>query len=132
MSASLTSSTGCINVFWHEGMLSHDTGHGVFDTGIDPGLFEVLEKHPENSDRVKNMVSILKKGPISPYISWHSGRPATVPDLLTFHSQGTLFSFNNIIFFTDFIYFCYNCFGIEQDAKNLGMGCQILEQDFIF
>lgn len=88
-----TSSTGCINVFWHEGMLSHDTGLGVFDTGMDPGFLEVLEKHPENSDRVRNMVSILKRGPISPYISWHSGRPANIPELLSFHSQGSLLSF---------------------------------------
>ncbi|XVF19633.1 hypothetical protein REPUB_Repub11eG0127400 [Reevesia pubescens] len=83
-----SSSTGCVNVFWHEGMLSHDTGLGVFDTGMDPGFLEVLEKHPENSDRVRNIVSILKRGPISPYISWHSGRPANIPELLSFHSQG--------------------------------------------
>ncbi|KAK6235264.1 Histone deacetylase domain - like 10 [Theobroma cacao] len=83
-----TSSTGCIHVFWHEGMLRHDTGRGVFDTGIDPGFLEVLEKHPENSDRVRNIVSILKRGPISPHVSWHTGRPANIPELLSFHSQG--------------------------------------------
>ncbi|KAK6926515.1 Histone deacetylase domain [Dillenia turbinata] len=76
-----------IHVFWHEGMLNHDTGIGIFDTGTDPGFLDVLEKHPENSDRIRNMVSILKRGPISPYISWHSGRSATVPELLTFHSS---------------------------------------------
>ncbi|OVA07148.1 Histone deacetylase superfamily [Macleaya cordata] len=75
-----------IDVFWHEGMLKHDTGTGVFDTLIDPGFLEVLEKHPENSDRVKNIVSILKKGPISPYISWKPGRFASIPELLSFHS----------------------------------------------
>lgn len=73
-------------MFWDDGMLNHDTGKGVFDTGIDPGFLEVLEKHPENADRIKNMVSILKRGPISPYISWHAGIPAQIPQLLSFHT----------------------------------------------
>ncbi|TYH93594.1 hypothetical protein ES332_A13G264300v1 [Gossypium tomentosum] len=81
-------STSCrINVFWRDGMLNHDTGKGVFDTGMNPGFLEVLEKHPENSDRIRNIVSILSKGPISSYISWHSGSPATIHQLLSFHSQ---------------------------------------------
>lgn len=67
-------------------MLNHDTGKGVFDTGFDPGFLEVLEKHPENSDRIKNMVSILNRGPISPHISWHSGISAQIPQLLSFHT----------------------------------------------
>ncbi|XP_028776307.1 histone deacetylase 8-like [Neltuma alba] len=75
-----------IDVFWHEGMLKHDTGNGVFDSGMDPGFLEVLEKHPENSDRIRNMVSILKRGPISPFISWHLGSPARLPQLLSFHT----------------------------------------------
>jgi hypothetical protein len=77
-----------IDVFWHEGMLNHDTGSGVFDSGVDPGFLDVLEKHPENPDRLKNMLSILRRGPISPHISWHSGTPALVPQLLSFHTQG--------------------------------------------
>ncbi|GLT63925.1 hypothetical protein SLA2020_364510 [Shorea laevis] len=87
MSASPTPSCGCINVFWDDGMLSHDTGRGVFHSGVKPTFLDVLEKHPENSDRVKNMVSILKRGPISSYISWHSGRSALLPELLSFHTQ---------------------------------------------
>lgn len=75
-----------IDVFWHEGMLRHDTGCGVFDTGFDPGFLDVLEKHPENSDRLKNVVSILKRGPISPHVSWHLGRPALIPELFSFHT----------------------------------------------
>ncbi|WVZ00918.1 hypothetical protein V8G54_026987 [Vigna mungo] len=77
-----------IDVFWDEGMLKHDTGIGVFDTGMEVGFLEVLEKHPENSDRVRNMVSILKKGPIAPYISWNSGRSALISELLSFHTPG--------------------------------------------
>lgn len=77
-----------VHVFWHEGMLKHDTGRGVFDTGMDPGFLDVLENHPENPDRVKNIVSILKRGPISPLVSWHQGRPALISELLSFHTQG--------------------------------------------
>ncbi|KAL0370222.1 UNVERIFIED_CONTAM: Histone deacetylase 8 [Sesamum angustifolium] len=76
-----------VDVFWHEGMLKHDTGCGVFDTGMDPGFLDVLENHPENSDRVKNMVSILKRGPIAPFVSWHQGRRALIAELLSFHTQ---------------------------------------------
>ncbi|KAK6138160.1 hypothetical protein DH2020_028096 [Rehmannia glutinosa] len=76
-----------LHVFWHEGMLKHDKGRGVFDTGMDPGFLDVLENHPENSDRVKNMVSILKRGPIAPFVSWHQGRPALISELLSFHTQ---------------------------------------------
>ncbi|GMN65761.1 hypothetical protein TIFTF001_034837 [Ficus carica] len=86
MAASAASTAGTIAVFWHEGMLGHDTGNGVFDTGEDPSFLDVLEKHPENSDRVKNMLSILRRGPISPFISWHSGRSALLSELLSFHS----------------------------------------------
>ncbi|MQL84726.1 hypothetical protein Taro_017238 [Colocasia esculenta] len=76
-----------IHVFWDEGMLDHDAGIGVFDTGFDPGFLDVLEKHPENSDRVRNMVSILRRGPIAPYISWKPGRPAHTSELLSFHTR---------------------------------------------
>ncbi|KAD7477685.1 hypothetical protein E3N88_00821 [Mikania micrantha] len=82
-----SATSGHINVFWDDGMLDHHTGDGVFDSGIDPGFLDVLEKHPENADRIRNMVSILKRGPISPYISWHSPTPATISDLLSFHTQ---------------------------------------------
>ncbi|WJX69018.1 Histone deacetylase 8 [Trifolium repens] len=84
--SSKSSSANKIDVFWHEGMLNHDTGKGVFDTGIDPGFLDVLEKHPENSDRIKNMVFILKKGPISPHVSWNNGRPALITELYSFHT----------------------------------------------
>lgn len=80
-------STERVHVFWEEGMLKHDAGSGVFDTGMDPGFLDVLEKHPENSDRLKNMLSILQRAPISPFISWHPGRPALLSELLSFHTQ---------------------------------------------
>ncbi|XP_057782030.1 histone deacetylase 8 [Salvia miltiorrhiza] len=76
-----------IHVFWEEGMLRHDAGRGVFDSGLDPGFLDVLEAHPENAGRVKNMVSILKRGPIAPFLSWHQGRRALISELLSFHTQ---------------------------------------------
>lgn len=42
---------------------------------------------PENADRVRNMVSILRRGPIAHFLSWHSGRPAHASELLSFHSS---------------------------------------------
>lgn len=87
--------TDRIDVFWDEGMLNHDSGNGVFDSGMDPGFLDVLDKHPENSDRVKNMVSILKRGPISPYISWLPGRQALLSELLSFHSPGNWIHFGS-------------------------------------
>lgn len=98
---------GRIHVFWHEGMLEHDTGKGVFDTGIDPGFLDVLEKHPENSDRVKNMLSILKKGPISPFLSWHSGRPALISELHSFHTTGKLITHQPHLSFVYFTFFLF-------------------------
>ncbi|KAL4578576.1 hypothetical protein LXL04_014701 [Taraxacum kok-saghyz] len=86
-SSSSSSPRNGIDVFWDDCMLDHDTGAGVFDTGMDPGFLDVLEKHPENSDRIRNMLSILKRGPISPFISWHPSRPALVSELLSFHSR---------------------------------------------
>lgn len=91
-----TAPTDRIDVFWDSGMLNHNSGNGVFYTGMDPGFLDVLEKHPENSDRVKNMVSILKRGPISPYISWLPGRPALLSELLSFHSSGIWIHFESI------------------------------------
>lgn len=75
-----------LHVFWHPGMLQHDLGRGVFDSFLDPGFLDVLDLHPENSYRIRNMLSILQKGPISPYIIWHSGRPAQTSELLSFHT----------------------------------------------
>ncbi|CAN0923448.1 Histone deacetylase 8 [Linum grandiflorum] len=85
--SSIQATTNRIDVFWHEGMLKHDAGSGVFDTTDDPGFLDVLEKHPENADRIRNMVSILKRGPIAPYISWHLGRRAQLSELLCFHTK---------------------------------------------
>ncbi|KAL2631944.1 hypothetical protein R1flu_016630 [Riccia fluitans] len=75
-----------MNVFWNNGMLAHNAGEGVFDTLYDPGFLAVLDNHPDNPERIINIVSILKKGPIAPYIRWHEGAPAQLEELTTFHT----------------------------------------------
>lgn len=99
--AEITSSSSTstkIDVFWNDEMLKHDTGNGVFDSGMDPGFLDVLDKHPENSDRLRNMVSILRRGPISPYISWHLGSPASISHLLSFHTPGNFSFLKTLVF----------------------------------
>ena len=67
-------------VFWHEGTLAHDAGRGVFDSGRDPGFLDVLDQHPENADRVRNMVYILSAaGPSRPSSPGTPAAPPTPP-----------------------------------------------------
>jgi acetoin utilization deacetylase AcuC-like enzyme len=79
---SLTSTN--INVFWDSSVLKHDTGRGFFQRPPSPYL-EVTESHPENPDRLRNMHSVLKLGPLKSYVAWHTGRPATRDELQAFH-----------------------------------------------
>ncbi|GAQ90673.1 Histone deacetylase complex catalytic component HDA1 [Klebsormidium nitens] len=77
-----------LHVFWHDDCLKHNNGAGFFDMpqGTLPDDFlEVKEPHPEGVDRLKNMRSVLKKGPISKHVQWHHGRTATAKQLLLFH-----------------------------------------------
>ena len=73
-----------IHVYFDERMVEHDTGAGFFEQLPSP-LLEVVEKHPgacssrsvlllaecshesagaENGDRLRNIRSVLQKGPI--------------------------------------------------------------------
>jgi acetoin utilization deacetylase AcuC-like enzyme len=73
-----------IDVFWHDAALAHDTGAGLFET--DPSeLLDVQELHPENAERVRNMRSVLQRGPIAPHLRWHDGRLATAEELQMVH-----------------------------------------------
>ena len=71
-----------IDVFWHEDVLRHDTGEGVFDEHPQDWL-EVPELHPENGERVRNMRGILQRGPLADRMRWHDGRHATVEELVS-------------------------------------------------
>ena len=73
-----------LDVFWHPAMLEHDTGSGVFETPSS-GLVDVPELHPENAERVRNMRSVLERGPLAPRLGWKDGRLAEVEELESVH-----------------------------------------------
>jgi acetoin utilization deacetylase AcuC-like enzyme len=75
---------GDVSVFWHDDALRHDTGWGVFDAEAST-LIDVLERHPENDVRVRNMKSILERGPVSSRLEWHGGRYAEIDELTLLH-----------------------------------------------
>ena len=62
-----------IDVFWHPDALKHNPGSGVFG-GQPSALMAVDEPHVEGADRIRNMHSILERGPISAYLRWQIGR----------------------------------------------------------
>lgn len=82
----MSDDTTMINVFWHPDVLLHDMGVGVFDTAPSE-LMAVDEKHAEGPDRIRNMYSILERGPLRPHLRWHDGRHAKTQELLTFHTE---------------------------------------------
>ena len=53
-----------VDAFWHDDVLRHDTGAGVFDAEPQDWL-EVPETHAENAERVRNMRGILHAGPLA-------------------------------------------------------------------
>lgn len=76
-------------VFHDPKVLDHDTGRGVFEAGPMPFL-AVTEDHPENADRVRNMVSILEHGPLAGRVEWHGGDAAPLDDMALFHDRAYL------------------------------------------
>lgn len=75
-----------LDVFWHEDVLTHDTGAGVFEAPPSE-LLDLQTPHPEGPDRIVNMRSILLRGPVAPYLAWHQGRHAEAEELLRFHTR---------------------------------------------
>lgn len=73
-----------MDVFWHDDVLFHDTGYGVFEAPENP-LLTVQSPHPEGPDRIRNMKSVLQRGPVAPHLAWHAGMHATQSDLIRFH-----------------------------------------------
>lgn len=74
-----------MDVFWHDDVLRHDTGYGVFEAPPSD-LLETQTQHPESSPRLINMRAILRKGPVAGNLTWHAGRHATRDELLRFHT----------------------------------------------
>jgi acetoin utilization deacetylase AcuC-like enzyme len=73
-----------ISVFFDPDFYQHDTGSGFFEAQPSPYL-SVIEPHPENADRLRNMEAVLKNGPIAKLLDWCEGEPARFEDLVRFH-----------------------------------------------
>jgi acetoin utilization deacetylase AcuC-like enzyme len=73
-----------LDVFWHDDALFHDTGYGLFEVAPSP-LLTVQTAHPENADRIRNIKSILQRGPLAPRLAWHTGRHAKPEEIALFH-----------------------------------------------
>lgn len=74
-----------IDIVWHEDVLSHATGSGVFEAAPSP-LLAVQTAHPEGPDRLRNMKSALERAPSAGQFAWHQGRHATDAELELFHT----------------------------------------------
>jgi len=73
-------------VFWHADVLKHDPGRGCYEYEASP-LMEIDEPHPETPERVVNIRSILRRGPIGEQIHWRDGRHATREEIARFHDE---------------------------------------------
>ena len=73
-----------LDVFWHPVVLEHDTGSGLWEAPSSD-LLDVEELHPENDERVRNMRSVLLRGPLASRIGWRDGRLAEMRELESVH-----------------------------------------------
>jgi acetoin utilization deacetylase AcuC-like enzyme len=73
-------------VFWHDDVLRHDTGSGLFEHAPSPLLAEG-ELHPENGLRVRNMKAILERGPLREHVRFGPGRHADPSELALVHDE---------------------------------------------
>lgn len=78
-----------LSIFWHAAVLDHDTGSGVLEAAPEPDL-GISEPHPENAQRVRNIKTVLERGPLAPRIDWRDGRLASRAELEGFHDPGYL------------------------------------------
>ena len=74
-----------IPVFYSPEVLNHQTGSGFFEAEQSPYL-PVVEHHPENDLRLRNMIGVLENGPLSAHIEWMEAGQAECDQLTTFHS----------------------------------------------
>ena len=81
--------TDRLAVYFDPGVLAHQTGEGFFEAAASPYL-PLAEIHPENAQRLQNMLAILQQGPIAEAIDWYRGEPAARADLQRFHSEDYL------------------------------------------
>lgn len=72
-------------VYFDSCVFQHDTGEGFFEASASPYL-PVIEAHPENGDRLRNMHGVLQNGPIAEALDWYQGEAACRADLQGFHT----------------------------------------------
>ena len=73
-------------VFFDDCVFEHDTGEGFFEAKASPYL-PVIETHPENGDRLRNMHGVLKNGPIAEALDWYQANIAERAELRLFHTS---------------------------------------------
>ena len=72
-------------VFYDERVLAHATGDGFFEAAPSP-LLPIIERHPENRERIVNMAAVLRDGPLAGALDWRAAEAATREDLERFHA----------------------------------------------
>ena len=77
--------TDRLAVFFDPAVLDHAAGSGFFEAPASPYL-AVVEQHPENAERLRNMQAVLERGPIADALDWHTGTAAERADLERFHA----------------------------------------------
>jgi acetoin utilization deacetylase AcuC-like enzyme len=87
--------TARLTIFHDPAVLRHDTGAGVFEAPPSPLMAEP-EAHPENAARLRNMVSILEKGPLADALDWRRAAPASLDDLASFHDADYLAALSGV------------------------------------
>ncbi|HLH64787.1 MAG TPA: histone deacetylase [Solirubrobacteraceae bacterium] len=71
-------------VLWHDDVLLHDSGKGLFEAAASE-LLDVQEPHPEGPARIRNIRAVLERGPLRERLRWESGRHASQEELATIH-----------------------------------------------
>ena len=87
--------TDQLSVFFDPKIFEHNTGEGFFDS-IPSEYLPVVELAPENADRTRNMLGVLKDGPIKSSLTWHQAPPADREATALFHEDGYLDSLDAI------------------------------------
>ena len=84
-----------MKIYYSPLALSHATGAGVFEAASSP-LLALDELHPENGERIENMRSVLRKGPIADRLDWDEAPPASDEAMSRFHEPAYLASLRAI------------------------------------
>lgn len=81
--------TNSLDIYWHPDCFDHNTGLSCIED-VDAALLAVPEVHAENADRLRNIKSILERGPIKDALTWQVGRHATREEIELYTSPALL------------------------------------------